>query len=222
MQFFLALHEKLILRILIAQPLVNSLSVNFFLEFKYKMSSFITHFMMETIISSKTRIKLLMKFFINSQNTSYLRSLEEEFGESSNAIRLELNKFEKAGFLESYVKGNKKLFAANTKHPLFKNINEIILKMVGIEYIIDYVLQRIGDLEKVFLIGKLSKGQNADVVDLVLVGNNLNKAFLSEQIEKAEKKIKRKIKYVHYSTQEFDMDRIKEPEMHPLLLWSKK
>src|ERR1700741_2725101 len=154
--------------------------------------------MIETLISSKTRIKLLMKFFLNSKNTAYLRNLEDEFGESTNGIRLELNKFEKAGFLSSSKKGNKKVFTANTEHPLFKDINSIILKMTGIEYVVDYVLQRIGDLEKVYLVGKLSKGQNTDIIDLVLVGDNLNKPFLIEQIEKAEKKIGKKIRNVNY------------------------
>ncbi|MCD6068687.1 MAG: transcriptional regulator [Bacteroidetes bacterium] len=177
--------------------------------------------MIETLISSKTRIKLLMKFFLNSQNTAYLRNLEEEFGESTNGIRLELNKFEKAGFLESFSKGNKKLFTVNTKHPLFKDINRIILKMTGLEYVVDYVLQRIGDLEKVYLVGKLAKGQDTDIIDLVLVGSDLNKPFLLEQIEKAEKKIDKKIRYVHYSAEEFDLKKIVEPGMHPLLLWSK-
>jgi predicted transcriptional regulator len=64
--------------------------------------------MIETLISSKTRVKLLMKFFLNSSTTAYLRSLEEEFGESTNGIRLELNKFEKAGFIDSETQGNKK------------------------------------------------------------------------------------------------------------------
>jgi len=177
--------------------------------------------MIETLISSKTRIKLLMKFFLNSKNTAYLRSLEEEFGESTNGIRLELNKFEKAGFIESFAEGNKKLFTVNTKHPLFKSINQIIMKMTGLEYVVDYVLQRIGDLDKVYLVGKLSKGQDTDIIDLVLVGNNLNKPFLIEQIEKAEKKIDKKIRYVHYTSEEFDLNNIKEPGMHPLLLWSK-
>lgn len=177
--------------------------------------------MIETLISSKTRIKLLMKFFLNSKNTAYLRNLEEEFGESTNGIRLELNKFEKAGFLESFSKGNKKIFTANTKHPLFTEINRIILKMVGLEYVVDYIVQRIGDLQKVYLVGKLSKGQNTNIIDLVLVGSNINKTFLLEQIEKAEKKIDKKIRYVIFLPEEFDVNKIKEPGMHPLLLWSK-
>lgn len=177
--------------------------------------------MIESLISSKTRIKLLLKFFLNSKNTAYLRGLEDEFGESSNAIRLELNKFEKSGFLKSFSQGNKKVFTVNTEHPLFSELNKIILKMVGLEYVIDYILQRIGDIEKVYLVGKLSMGQKTDIIDLVIVGNNLNKAFLLEQIEKAEKKVSKKVKFVHYTVNEFSLNKIKEPDMHPLLLWSK-
>lgn len=177
--------------------------------------------MIETLISSKTRVKLLLKFFLNSKNTGYLRNLEEEFGESTNAIRLELNKFEKAGFLDSNTEGNKKIFSVNTKHPIFKEINTILLKMTGLEYVVDYVLQRIGNLQSVYLVGKLSKGQDTDIIDLVLVGDQLNKAFLLEQIEKAEKKLNKKIRYVHYNTSEFCLEKIEEPGMHPLLLWSR-
>jgi hypothetical protein len=177
--------------------------------------------MIETLISSKTRIKLLLKFFLNSRNTAYLRNLEEEFGESTNGIRLELNKFEKAGFLSSIKEGNKKVFSANTTHPLFKEINTIILKMTGIEYVVDYIVQRIGDLDKVYLVGKLAKGHDSDLIDLILVGNNLNKPFLMEQIEKAERKIGKKIRYMIFSKEEFDISKIKEPGFYPLLLWVK-
>jgi hypothetical protein len=178
--------------------------------------------MIETLISSKTRIKLLLKFFLNSRNTAYLRNLEEEFGESTNAIRLELNKFEKAGFLTSSANGNKKVFTVNTRHPLFPDINRIIMKMTGLEYVVDYVLQRIGDLEKVYLVGNMSRGKDTQIIDLVLVGDNLNKTFLLEQIEKAEKKIDKKIRYVHFSSAEFSISKISEPGMHPLLLWKKE
>ncbi len=163
----------------------------------------------------------MLKFFLNSKNTAYLRNLENEFGESSNAIRIELNRFEKAGFLESFAEGNKKLFTVNTKHPLFGDINRIIMKMVGLEYVVDYVLQRIGDLDRVYLVGKMSKGQDSNIIDLVLVGDNLNKTFLIEQIEKAERKIDKKIRYIHFGVEEFDLGKIKEPGMHPLLIWSK-
>jgi hypothetical protein len=174
----------------------------------------------EALISSKTRIKLLLKFFLNSSTTAYLRGLEDEFGESSNAIRLELNKFEKAGFLNSHVEGNKKVFKVNSKHPLFNEINIIVMKLMGLDHIIDHILQEMGDLKMVYLVGKLANGQNTEIIDLVLVGE-INKNFLLTLIEKAEKKIRKKIRYVHFHTEEFDLEKIKEPGMHPLLLWSK-
>ncbi len=177
--------------------------------------------MIEPLISSKTRIKLLIKFFLNSSNTAYLRNLEEEFGESTNGIRLELNKFEKAGFLDSFLEGNKKIFKANIHHPLFNDINRIILKIVGIEYVMDYILQRVGNLEFVYLTGKLANGQNSDIVDLILIGNELNETFLVEQIEKAEKKINKKIRYIVYPTQEFKNNEMTILRINDLLLWSK-
>jgi hypothetical protein len=176
--------------------------------------------MLEALISSKTRIKILVKFFLNDNLTSYLRSLEEEFGESTNSIRIELNRFEKAGFLQSFSKGNKKLFKVNNTHPLFREINSIVKKMVGIDYVVDYILQRIGKLERVYLIGKLATGLDNDVIDLVLVGD-INKPYLVELIGKAEKKLSKKIKFIVYSESEFNLEKIKESDLHPLLIWSK-
>jgi hypothetical protein len=177
--------------------------------------------MIDTLLSSKTRMKLLMKFFLNSNNSSYLRNLEEEFGESTNGIRIELNRFEKAGFLESRVEGNKKMFKVNVSHPLFNDLNSILMKMTGLNHVIDYVLSRIGDLDEVYLVGKLAQGQDTGIIDIVLVGDAINKTFLIEQIEKAEKKIGKKIRYVHFGKNEFDLSKIQESDMHPLLLWKK-
>lgn len=176
--------------------------------------------MIETLISSKTRIKLLLKFFLNSDTTAYLRSLEEEFGESTNSIRLELNRFEKAGFLESHNERNKKVFKVNVKHPLFKDINNIVLKLVGLDHVIDYVIQRVGNLEKVYLVGSLSSGKDSKHIDLVLVGD-INEAFLKELIVKAEKKINKTIHYINYKSDDFKGLDITKLGTTPLLLWSK-
>jgi len=92
---------------------------------------------LDTLITSKTRIKLLLRFFLNSNTSSYLRNLEADFEESTNAIRLELNRFEKAGLLISGMERNRKVFKANTNHPLFPDINNILRKYVGFDQIVD-------------------------------------------------------------------------------------
>ncbi|MBR9861698.1 ArsR family transcriptional regulator [bacterium] len=176
--------------------------------------------MIETLISSKTRVKLLLKFFLNSNNYSYLRNLETEFGESTNAIRLELNKFEKAGLLNSYLEGNKKFFKANKAHPLFSDIHNILLKFTGLDSIIEKVIYGLGDLDKAYLVGGLAKGLDSEVVDLVFVGD-IDKEYLFKLVNKAEEKTKKKIKYLVYSADEVEESPVIEKFEHCLLLYSK-
>lgn len=176
--------------------------------------------MIETLISSKTRIKLLLKFFLNSSNKGYLRGLEEEFGESSNAIRLELNRFEQVGMITSDVEGNKKYFKANTRHPLFSDINSIIKKYIGIDKIIDNVVAHLGDVNEVYLTGDFANGiSNNTIIDLEFVGN-VNVAYLVNLVNKAEPLINKKIRYVVYSNEEFAALK-NNPNIKKLLIWSK-
>lgn len=176
--------------------------------------------MIETLISSKTRIKLLLKFFLNSKTTAYLRSLEGEFGESTNAIRVELNKLENAGMLSSSLKGNKKIFQANTKHPLFKEIHNILLKHIGLDQIIENVVKRLGDVERVYLIGDFAKGLNSQIIDLIFIGD-IEKTYLLNLIEKAEELIQRKVRYLIYKESELPASKLNEMNPERLLLWSK-
>ena len=47
--------------------------------------------MLDSLITSKTRLRMLIKFFINTANKGYLNGLANEFNESTNSIRKELN-----------------------------------------------------------------------------------------------------------------------------------
>lgn len=136
-----------------------------------------------------------MKFFLNSSSKSYLRNLEQEFGDSSNSIRVELNKLEGAGLLVSETSGNRKYFSANTTHPLFPDIHNIIRKYLGIDRIIDTVVERLGEMKKLYLIGDFAMGKNGQLIDLLFVGVNINTLYLVELVEKAEVLIKRKIRF---------------------------
>ncbi len=177
--------------------------------------------MIETLISSKTRIKLLMKFFINSHTTAYLRGLENEFGESSNAIRVELNRLERAGMLVSNMNGNKKIFRANTEHPLFHEIHNILLKQIGLDRIIENVIERLGEVERVFLIGEFSRGIDSQIIDLILIGD-IDRNYLIQLIEKAEGIVNRKIRYLVYQAEEFEKMGLSSFHPRPLLLWSRE
>lgn len=175
--------------------------------------------MLETLITSKTRIKLLLKFFLNANNTGYLKNLEHEFEDSSNGIRVELNKLEQAGLLNSALIGNKKIFQANTRHPLFSDIHNIIMKYTGIDQIVDSVLKRLGDVKLVYLTGSLAKGLDSNIIDIIVVGD-VNKEYLISLIDKAEPLVAKKIRYVLYSNVEFKQNQSSILAEEHLLIWN--
>lgn len=132
-----------------------------------------------------------------------MRGLENEFGESSNSIRVELNRFEEANMLTTELQGNKKLFSVNQKHPLYSEINSIVRKYFGLDVIVDWIAKRLGDLKAVYLTGDIAQGKDSDLIDLILVGE-VDQPYLLQLIEKTENIIHRKIRYLIYSEAEFE------------------
>jgi len=151
--------------------------------------------MLESLITSKTRLRLIIKFFLNIANKGYLNSLANEFGESTNSVRKELNNLTSAGYLEKHSENNKVIYKANASHPLFKIIQKIVHKHLGIEQILESIYNRIGDVKKIMILGDYSKGIDSGLIEILIVGDNINKEYLDEISPKIELKIKRKVSF---------------------------
>ena|SRR5690606_228482 len=149
--------------------------------------------MLESLITSKTRLRLLVKFFVNSKTQSHLRGLAEEFGESTNAIRKELNNLTQAGFLVKETDKNKIAYKANVKHPFFSNIQDIIRKYLGLDKLLEQILDRMGEVSQVILVGDLSKGIDSGKIDVVVTGDNLNENYILSLSTRIEDLINRKV-----------------------------
>ncbi len=149
--------------------------------------------MLDSLITSQTRIKLLLKFFLNPKTKGYLRQLAKDFGESTNGIRVELNKLTEAQMLTSSSEGRNKIYNANTSHPLFDDIRNIVLKSTGIDKVIINIIEKIGDLELAFIRGDYAVGKDSGLIDLVVVGAKVNKDEVERVRMKTEVLIGRKI-----------------------------
>jgi len=175
--------------------------------------------MIDALITSKTRIKLLTRLFLNANSSAYLRGLEGEFGESSNAIRLELNRFEKAGLLTSSQDGIRKIFRANTSHPLFSDIHNILLKQLGIDHVVKKVVNGLGDIRRVYLTGNYANGIAEGDIELLFIGNDVDDDYLQDLVNKAEKMVRRRIDY-NINTEEEESIFLKDrADTDYLLLW---
>lgn len=158
-----------------------------------------------------------MKFFLNSKARGYLRGLEQEFAESSNAIRLELNKFEHAGMLSSELEGNKKIFTANKDHPLFQNLHDLVLKYVGLDRIIERITRKLGAVKAVYLVGDYAKGKDSGIIDLFILADELRQDYMAKLIAKLETEIERKIRFMHFQSSQ-ELNKYLLNQSH-LLLW---
>ena len=151
--------------------------------------------MLDSLITSKTRLRLLIKFFLNIANKGYLNSLANEFGESTNSVRKELNNLSSAGYLEKHNQNNKVIYKANASHPLFKIIQKIVHKHLGIEEILEMIINRIGEIKKIMILGDYARGIDSGHIEVLIVGDNINEVYLKKITPKIEKKINRKVSF---------------------------
>lgn len=151
--------------------------------------------MLEDLITSKTRLRLLIKFFVSQANKGYLNGLANEMGESTNSIRKELNHLQGAGYLKKVKINNKVEYKADTNHPLYGILRKVVLKHLGLEDLVDKVLERMGNIDQIILVGDYARGNDSGLIEVFLIGKNLNMNYISQLESKIEKLIKRKVSF---------------------------
>jgi len=172
------------------------------------------------LITSKTRIKILMRLFLNPKQNAYLRELADEFNAAPSQVREELRQLNNAGFLESHKNGRQIQYQANLKHPLFHELQSMVQKALGMDRILDSIIERLGNLEEAYLIDDYAEGKDTGIIDLVLVGD-IDQENLVDLVQKTERYIDRKIRTLVLTTGEWAK---MQPSLmkRPLLrLWNK-
>jgi DNA-binding transcriptional ArsR family regulator len=173
------------------------------------------------LIASKTRVKLLIRFFFNPKARSYLRELAKEFNVSTNSVREELNQLTKTKLLTSKKDGRQVYYSADTSHPLFPELKSMVSKVMGIDRVIDGIINRLGDIEEAYLIDDYAEGKDTGIIDLLLVGD-VDQYHLNDLSRKTERYIKRKIRSLVLSRDEYK-DLLQKFKKRPcILIWQAK
>ncbi len=159
--------------------------------------------MLDSIVTSKTRIQILLRFFLDGERAAYLRELSSELGESTNAVRVELNRLTEAKIIESYTSGRWKLYRANKNHPLFPDLQSIVKKTLGIDKLAEEIIYRLGEVKLAFITGDYARGIDGGIIDLIIVGN-INKEFLGNLVKRTELLISgKKIRFLCLTEDEY-------------------
>lgn len=153
--------------------------------------------MLDSLITSKTRLRVLVKFFIRAANKGHLNALASEFGESTNGVRKELNKLKDAGYLVSHKERNKVVYHANVKHPLYAVLQELVKKHLRLDDIVESVINKIGAVRKIILVGDYAQGVDSGLIEILLEGESINKEYLVELEKKLKMTIERTVKFTY-------------------------
>lgn len=159
--------------------------------------------MLEALITSKVKRKLLALFFTNPENEFYIRQLSRKLDEETNAIRRGLQMLENAGILTSRAEGNLKLYKVNKNSPVFNELKGLILKTEGLGTILRQELKDKGILFA-FIYGSYAEGRErkGSDIDLMVIGDVPINEFNSI-ISGLERKIGRDVNYIIYPEKEF-------------------
>ena len=162
--------------------------------------------MLTELFTSRTRINLLLKLFLNPEVSSYLRELAREFNLTPNALKEELDNLSATGYLEKEQRGNSIYYKANTRHPIFPEIHSIVKKHFGIDKILDRILNDLGKVDAVYALDDYANGRDSGLIDLLIVGA-VDMDKIQGMKRSAEMEIKRKIRLMVMTAQEFDESR---------------
>ena len=152
--------------------------------------------MLNSLITSKTRLRMLIKFFVSAANNGYLNGLANEFNESTNSIRKELNNLSGAGYLLKSKENNRVIYNANTSHPMFGILQKIVRQHLGLEDIVETVIERIGDVDSIALTGEYAKGIDSGNIEIIINGSKVNKEYLENIKPKIKNKIGREVSFL--------------------------
>ena len=110
---------------------------------------------------------------------------------------------------------------ANTEHSLFPELRSMVSKVMGIDQVIDSIVQRLGNLEKAYLIGDYAEGKDTGIIDLMLVGV-IDPYHLNDLTKKTERYIKRKIRSLVLNREEYARMALQLKKRPILLIWEEQ
>lgn len=128
----------------------------------------------EAIFSSPTMVALLELFFLHPDEEFYQREIKGLTGKPLLSVQRELVRLERAGLVESEVRGNHKYYRAKKKEPAFRDLRSFFLRTVAVGHKILQAMEPFGEKIKfVFIYGSYAGGEDsrASDLDLLIVGD---------------------------------------------------
>lgn len=174
---------------------------------------------LEQLFGSKTRVRLLLLFLKNTDDSYYVRELTRMLNVQINSVRRELENLRRLGIVQILQEGDKaiehntgikekKYYSLNKNFTLVEELKSLFIKSRNLDEQ-DYVniLKTIPGIKYLVLTGRLVGIEHPDIkVDLFAVGD-FNKDRFEEIIDKFQRRLNTEINYTIMPQKEFEYRR---------------
>ena len=163
--------------------------------------------MIEQLLGSKTRVKLLQLFLSNPNRSFYVREITRKIDEQINSVRRELSNLLNIGIIISDTTNNRLYYEVNQQYEFYEPLRAIFggtekaAVTVGKKTDQTDGFKALGNIDILVYTGQFTRDEHAGV-DLLIVGNtngNAVQKFVSE-LEKQEGK---ELRYTVMSLDDF-------------------
>jgi predicted nucleotidyltransferase len=160
--------------------------------------------MLEVIIPSRTRVKLLTLFLLNPEGEVYVREIVRMTHENINSVRRELANLESFGLITGKKKGIQQYYTVNRDFYLYEELQKIVLKTEGVARHIGENLAALGEIQCMFIYGSFASGTAGakSDIDLFIVGD-VDENRLIPLVHESEQALAREINYTLMQPGEF-------------------
>jgi len=123
------------------------------------------------LLSSRVKAEIFRLLFGPADGELHVREIERRSGLADATVRQELKRLTRLGIVEPRRDGNRTYYHANTEHPLYPDIRNIVLKTSGLADVLREVLTDPG-IRLAFVFGSMARshGKAGSDVDLMVVG----------------------------------------------------
>lgn len=159
---------------------------------------------LDRLFGSRTRVALLSKIMMNSDQRFYIRELSKAldipygmmYREVKNLVSLEILVEEKRGKIT--------LISANKKLPYFVELRGMITKTTGLGDALRKSLSELKGIQYALIYGSFASGEETESsdIDLLIVGD-LSEEDVLRAVSLVENQVGREINYILWSGKEF-------------------
>jgi predicted nucleotidyltransferase len=163
------------------------------------------------VIFPQVRAEVFRLLFADTNRELHLRDLTRQTGLGLGTVQGELEKLSSADLIASHRDGNRRYYRANVNHPVFPDLQQLVLKTSGLRDVLADALRGVKGVEVAFVFGSLASGpgRSASDVDLFVIGDAGLRA-LSPALRQAADTIDREINPVTMTAAEFRKRKTKD------------